>query len=291
MYKDAREERKEIFENTKKLYKSNKRLIDSIESSKERQIIIAENDNILSVAHGVYETPAKIVVSKKRSLEATMGYLDQKVCVLNFASATNPGGGVENGSNAQEEAICRCSTLFPCISDRKVVNQFHYKHRAELKDGQINALYNDDCIYTPDVLVFKTDTAHPKLMSEKDWYMIDVISCAAPNLRKKPSNSMNPNSGNKAVSIKASELLNLHMKRMSRILDIAKANKEEVVILGAFGCGAFQNSPDVVAEAMARVIKDYMYDFKVIEFAVYCSPNDTRNYDVFNRRLSRINKK
>ena len=291
MYKDAREERKEIFENTKQLYKSNKRLIDSIENSKKGQLVIAENDNIVSTAHHIYETSAKIVVSKKRSLEAARSYLDQKVCVLNFASATNPGGGVENGSNAQEEAICRCSTLFPCMSDSKVVNQFHYKHQAELKVGQINVLYNDDCIYTPNVLIFKTDTTYPKLMLEKDWYIIDVISCAAPNLRKKPSNYMNPNGGNMAVSIKASELLNLHMKRMRRILDIAKNNKEEVVILGAFGCGAFQNSPDVVAEAMARVIKDYIYDFKVIEFAIYCSPNDKRNYDVFNRRLSRIAKK
>ena len=127
----------------------------------------------------------------KRSLEAAKGYSDQKVCVLNFASSSNPGGGGENGSNDQEEAICRCSTLFPCISDDKIVNQFHKKHQAELKAGQMTALYNDDCIYTPDVLVFKTDTAHPKLMPEKDWYQIDVISCEAPNLRSKPSNAIN----------------------------------------------------------------------------------------------------
>lgn len=57
----------------------------------------------------------RIVVSGKRTLEASEIYAKQgkRVCVLNFASATNPGGDVVHGSSAQEEAICRCSTLYP----------------------------------------------------------------------------------------------------------------------------------------------------------------------------------
>lgn len=289
MYKDAREERKEIFNDTRQLYEGNEKLIESVKHSKEHQIIIAEGDNVPSDAHGIYDIPAKVMVSKKRSLEASRGYPQQKVCVLNFASASNPGGGVENGSNAQEEAICRCSTLFPCISDADTAKQFHNKHRTELKAGRMTALYNDDCIYTPDVVVFKTDTAHPELMPETEWYKIDVISCAAPNLRSKPSNAMNPCSGDKAVALTADGLLHLHIKRMRRILGIAKANGAEVMILGAFGCGAFQNPPEVVAEAMARVSKEYIYDFRTVEFAVYCPPKDTRNYDIFSCRLSQIN--
>lgn len=284
MYNNAREQRIKIFNNTRKLYKSNEQLIRDVEHSKSHQRVIAENDNIAGSVDK-FNTNATIIVSKKRSLEAASGYTDEKVCVLNFASATNPGGGVENGSNAQEESICRCSTLFACISDADVTSTFHQKHRADLKSGKINALYNDDCIYTPDVTVFKTDTAQPELLSEKDWYKINVITCAAPNLRSKPSNAMNPGSGDTGVSINNSELLELHMKRMRRILEIAKSNGAEVIILGAFGCGAFQNPPEIVAEAMAQVIKEYMCAFKVIEFAVYCSPKDTKNYDVFKRRL------
>lgn len=79
----------------------------------------------------------------------------------------------------------------------------------------------------------------------------------------------------------------LHKKRIKRILDIAKKEYEDVIVLGAFGCGAFQNSPDVVAEAMAEVIQEYIYDFKVIELAIYCSPIDIKNYNTFLERFSK----
>lgn len=78
------------------------------------------------------------------------------------------------------------------------------------------------------------------------------------------------------------------MTGITRILDIALTNNNDVVILGAFGCGAFENNPGVVAAAAKNVVKKYMYAFRVIEFAVYCSPRDSHNYDVFNSVLGNI---
>ena len=63
-----------------------------------------------------FEDEAKIIVSTKRTFEAAAGYAGQKVAVHNFASATNPGGGVTRGSSAQEECLCRCSVLYFCLS-------------------------------------------------------------------------------------------------------------------------------------------------------------------------------
>jgi uncharacterized protein (TIGR02452 family) len=125
-------------------------------------------------------------------------------------------------------------------------------------------------------------------MPETQWYEVDVITCAAPNLRDNPSNPYNKNDGNRKAKISDRELFELHEKRLKRILDVAVANADEVVILGAFGCGAFQNKPEIVARAAANVINDYLYMFKNIEFAVYCSPKDSRNYDAFKRELARI---
>lgn len=283
---DRRQSNINIFTDTERMCRTDKKLIDVIHKSNERQILIRDEDDTNKQINR-YEEPAKIVVSKKRSLEAAEGYKGMKICVHNFASATNPGGGVTKGSNAQEEAICRCSTLYFNISNQKISNEFHTKHRSLIKMGKMTSLYNDDCIYTPGVCVFKSDTSLPELLPENKWYEVDVITCAAPNLRERPSNPMNPSSGMIGVKIRDKELLELHIKRMSRICDIAVEQKEDVLILGAFGCGAFCNSPRVVAEAMARVVEKYRYSFKVFEFAVYCTSRDTENYEVFSKRLGR----
>lgn len=78
------------------------------------------------------------------------------------------------------------------------------------------------------------------------------------------------------------------MTGITRILDIALTNNIDVVILGAFGCGAFENNPGVVAAATKNVVDKYIHAFRVIEFAVYCSPRDSHNYDVFNSVLGNI---
>ena len=59
------------------------------------------------------------------------------------------------------------------------------------------------------------------------------------------------------------------------------ARLREAMVLGAFGCGAFRNDPKVVATAAKKVVAEYRHAFRAIEFAVYCRPGDTANYDAF----------
>ncbi len=273
----GRQENVEIFEDTKKLCESNTRLKEVIKKCIENQKLILENERV-DMPTARYEEDAKIVVSKKRTYEAASAYKDEKVCVLNFASASNPGGGVVHGANAQEECLCRCSTLFFNLDIKEMWNKFYAPHRA-----QKNPLHNDDIIYTPDVMVFKSDTASPKLLAEKDWYGVNVITCAAPNLREKPSNSYNQGDGDERINLSDAELLSLHEQRLRKILQVASLNGNEVVILGAFGCGAFRNPPRIVAQAAKNVIKEFSKHFKTIEFAVYCSPKDDSNYVMFKK--------
>ena len=122
-------------------------------------------------------------------------------------------------------------------------------------------------------------------MPEEKWYSVNVLTCAAPNLRERPSNGMNSGDGDEAVHISREELQVLHVKRMKRALEIASSKGNEVVILGAFGCGAFRNPPSIVAQAMKTVVQEYRMKFETIEFAVYCSPRDDSNYRVFQRVL------
>ena len=83
-------------------------------------------------------------------------------------------------------------------------------------------------------------------------------------------------------------LLDLHERRLRRILDTAISEKDETVILGAFGCGVFKNKPEIVAQAARNVIEDYLHAFRNIEFAVYCSPRDDRNFRVFEKYMRKI---
>lgn len=282
---NIREKNVEVFEYTQRLCKTNSRLIDAIRKSSAKQYIVTEKDKIENTKEHRFKHPAEIIVSQKRSFEAARGYTGQKVCVHNFASATSPGGGVLKGSSAQEEALCRCSTLYFNISEKRIVDRYHNLHKRLIREDKMDVTYNDDCIYTPGVLVFKSDIGTPKLLDESNWYNVDVITCAAPNLRPDSSNIMNPDAGKKQVKLTAEALRNLHIKRIRKILEIAKREKEDVVILGAFGCGAFYNPPQIVAEAMKIVLKEYQYDFKTIEFAVFCTSKDARNYEAFNQIL------
>lgn len=217
------------------------------------------------------DKPANIIVSQLRSFEAAAQYIGKRTAVLNFASATNPGGGVEKGASAQEECLCRVSTLYPCLVDQKMRASFYTPHR---KHG--NALHNDDIIYTPKVLIIKDDD-HNMLATP---FLVDVISCAAPNLREKPNNAYNSGDGNK-VQISDNELLALHEKRARKIFASAIANGVEVLILGAFGCGAFQNDPHIVAQAYKNVLPDFAHYFHTIEFAIFCNAKNIENYQVF----------
>ena len=98
---DRRTKNAEIFRDTEQRYTSDPTLMCAVQQSTNNQVFIAESEDI--TVSSAYKTENdKVIVSGKRSLEAAEVYAkqDKKVCVLNFASATNPGGGVVNGSSA-----------------------------------------------------------------------------------------------------------------------------------------------------------------------------------------------
>ena len=278
---DRRTKNAEIFRDTERRYKSDSTLMQAVQKSTEAQVFIAERESVIVPSPHKAEK-AKVIVSGKRSLEAAESYAKQgkKVCVLNFASATNPGGGVANGSSAQEEAICRCTTLFPCLSTDYMWNVFYSPHRKAA-----DPLYNNDCIYTPDICVFKSDINFPKPIPKEDWWNVNIITCAAPNLRERPSNAMNPHAGDKAVKITPTELEELLTARIRRIFEITVANGNEVLILGAFGCGSFRNPPQLVAKVFNAVMQDFLCYFDTIEYAVYHTEREVANYEAFCKEI------
>ena len=276
----SREERRQVFEDTEKAVKTIENLKKAVADSTANQKLIKETETI-DAGKTEYEKDAKITVSTKRSYAAAEAYKDKKVCVLNFASASNPGGGVEKGASAQEECLCRTSTLYFSLNTKEMWDGFYGPHRR-----MRNPIHNDDIIYTPDVVVLKTDTDKPVRRKEEEWFKVDVISCAAPNLRNMPSNSYNSGDGDLPARPTDDELYQIQFRRFKRILEVAAAMKEEVLILGAFGCGAFENNPSVVAKAAKDAVELYKKNFEIIEFAVFCTPDRKENYEAFRKAFA-----
>jgi len=272
----AHNERIEAFKDTMLRIESDSSLQQAVAKSIASQQFIAEGIEIV-LPQPPYAEPAKVVVTKNRSFEAARPYAKQglKVAVLNFASSTNPGGGVTRGASAQEECLCRVSTLYTCLNDASMWDVFYTPHRKAK-----NALHNDDIIYTKDVVVIKDDDMQPL---DKP-FTVDVVTCAAPTLREEASNRYNPSDGDH-VEITPEALLALHEKRGRQILAAAAANGAEVLVLGAFGCGAFKNDPAVVAQAYANILPEYLRYFRTIEFGIYCRPKSTKNYSEFAKVL------
>lgn len=198
-------------------------------------------------------TKGEIIVQENTSFSAAKNFSRYgKTAVLNFANPENPGGGVQNGAMVQEECLCRSSNLYPCLVGENVALEY-YDYHSKLK----NHFYSDRLIYTNDVTVFKTDDIIPQLMPQEEWFKVDVITCAAPYIaRRKYTNK--------------TALKQLFKSRIKNIFESAIENSVRVIILGAFGCGAFKNPPDVVAGAFNDVINEngYINCFEKIVFAI-----------------------
>ncbi len=280
---DRRHRLIEIFEDTEKFYGEDSDLHDAVEESKEKTIFYLPNEYPNLPGPAATGKRGLVTVSKARTLEAAMqlheAYPEKKIAVLNFASATTPGGGVKSGSSAQEESLCRCSTLYPALDTYQMWVDYYDVNRM-VDDFR----YTDACIYSPDIVVCKTDTDYPERMEKKDWFNVDVITCAAPNLRNELPAYLNPDTGEK-IRMDAGELYALHESRAKHILHIAAAHEVDILVLGAFGCGAFANDPNIVAKVYHAVLEQYADRFDRIEFAIYCKEHETDNYLAFQKEL------
>lgn len=212
----------------------------------------SELDSLLTNVEAFSNSKTIIEVVSDTTLNASKKLLDegyQNVVCLNFASAKNPGGGFLTGSRAQEESIARSSGLYPTI---KQMNEM-YDYNRKNKTG----FYSDYMIFSPKVPVFRHDNGY---LLDKP-YSLSIITSPAVNagiVREREKDKFN-------------QIENVMYSRILKILAIAKAQKQEALVLGAFGCGVFGNNPVVVAKLFKEALKDSRFEnqFKKVVFAIY----------------------
>ncbi|KIJ66003.1 hypothetical protein HYDPIDRAFT_130107 [Hydnomerulius pinastri MD-312] len=173
-----------------------------------------------------------------------------RIALLNFASATRPGGGFLGGAQAQEESIARSSTLYPSLMTN-VAQQFYELHGRDRKGG----FYYDAMIYTPSVVVIRNDAG--------DWvspFEVDVLTSAAVNagdVRAKNAKGAQVNSAEIERRIEVAM-----RERMGKILCLLEQQGAKNIILGSFGTGVFRNSVEVVAKIWADLLTGHGARFR-----------------------------
>jgi uncharacterized protein (TIGR02452 family) len=183
----------------------------------------------------------------------------EKIGILNFASAKNPGGGVLSGASAQEESLARSSGLYDCLLKAPKYYQIHKAESFEA-NGEMHkktALYTDNMIYSPKVPFFKNDKGEYFDMP----ICVDVVTSPAVN-----AGVVQRQENRKNIDVIDATLL----LRMEKMLALFAKNECMDLVLGAWGCGVFQNKPKDIANLFSQCLKGkFKNTFRKIIFAIY----------------------
>jgi len=201
-------------------------------------------------------------VEAMRTLKEQKILQDQKAVVLVFGDSSRPGGQVENGTNAQEEAVTRRGDLKTHLESKISTYYIHnagYNKKGKTPDERLGTTR---ILYTPGVRLFPNAT---------DTIYVNAIVASAPDLNPKrygnacrgdltnPWYRTSPNTVNRMANI------------IKGIVAVAGMTGNDIPILGAFGCGSFGNDARTVAEQFALKLKGAPF-----ERVVFAIPPDTQ---------------
>ena len=184
----------------------------------------------------------RVQVTNETTLGASQRLVEHglRPLALNFANGVQPGGGFLNGARAQEEVLCRSSALHQTLIDDSMYEEHCKRPQPDSTDW---------AIYSPDVPVFRTDDGTELA---QPW-SLSFLTCAAPYA---PGIGQ-PLSGD------------LLKKRIHRVLAVGRAFGHSTLVLGAWGCGAFENDPHRTATDFRQALTgDYSGAFSDVVFAI-----------------------
>ena len=181
---------------------------------------------------------------------------DENVCCLNFASHQRPGGGYKAVRNiampikTQEEDLFRRSDL-PEIMDIPLVRTYYPLHGVQ-------GFY---CIAT----VFKDKSLKP----------VDPFETAVITIPAVVNPSEDPNSEKSYKLVEA---------KIKRVLEIAGHHHHNTLILGAWGCGVFNNDPQKIVDLFLKYIHgEFKSVFNKVIFAI--PGENTTNHKIFKLKI------
>lgn len=209
-----------------------------------------------------------------RNLYKNMSFTFRKdskpVLVLNMANPVKPGGGAREGARAQEEDLCRKSSLLLSLESQKASR--YYKYNKNL----CTYMSSDAMIFTPKVEIIRDENGN--LL--EDTVIAAVLTCAAPMVifGKDGLNEV--------------QYQDMVYRRIEGMLKCAAYLGYEQLVLGAWGCGAFGNDARVISDLFNKALKELDYNgfkekdlFQRIDFAVLDKTEEKYNFKEFFRNF------
>lgn len=198
---------------------------------------------VSEAAAGEYKTVIEVINATTLSAGNRLLHTGYNPVVLNFASATSPGGGFQDGSRAQEEYLARSTCLYECLRE----NPMYPFHRVAY-----DPLYTHYAIYSPDVPVIRDDDGS---LLEKP-YAISVISSPAVN-------------ASELTQDRRHEAGPVMWHRILKVLSIGIANGHDAIVLGAWGCGVFGNDVHEIAGLFRKALSEnFRGAYRTVVFAI-----------------------
>ncbi len=207
-----------------------------------------------------YKTKYEIVQTDSVTAATAEKIIDPnaKILLVSFGNNQQPGGKYLQGSIAQESDIFRRTTISHILDSDEVRDKCY----------PINDLKSDvtRVVHTPNVHVMRSsEKSEFQFLSEAEIlkYRIDLCTVSALNKNDPEESRLFNASGNLTR-----EGLEITRKRIETTFQLAVKSKSDVLITGAFGCGAYDNDPFDIMDAFNEVIEKYHGAIPKVIFAV-----------------------
>jgi uncharacterized protein (TIGR02452 family) len=196
---------------------------------------------------------------------------------VNMASRLHPGGGAKDGCPAQEESLCRRSNHVLGLQTQKYPL------------GEFGG------IYCPHVQAFRNAESQGCTFMDMP-VEVALVAIAFYDLREDSQDRFDlglPLKGPiRMKQLQDSRFIEGTKLKIRNMLRIMAAKGHIDIVLGAFGCGAFENPPALISKLFLEVFQEDEFQgrFRTVDFAILkIFPKDQENVDAFSDLCNQLN--
>jgi uncharacterized protein (TIGR02452 family) len=208
-----------------------------------------------------------IVLERLSTDDAVLKYnlFDNNVVALNFGSGRHAGGGYLTGAHAQEEELCR---------------QYPDLYNSLTREKSFYPIEYNQVLYTPNIKRIRKSRADGYEIVKNSNISCSFITAAAPNVNHTKQTF-------EQIENNVKDNLEL-IFQISRHKDVLSRNDHNILIVGAWGCGAFAPHDDYKEEyidKLSKLIIAYCIKYKDLYDTISIPVPDEENYNRFKQNL------